>query len=146
MRRDHEWNPVIQFRENPAEMAVPGVTMNEVGVDVGSVEIDAAAQRAENRLQRFRTSEAASVEFEASDFELTLFEILIAKTANIDIDRFRQLAREITNVDAGAAVNVRRIFVGEKEDLHVLFLNALPIKRTQFYFPARSSKTGIFTT
>jgi hypothetical protein len=25
-------------------------------------------------------------------------------------------------VNAGAAVNVRRIFVGEEEDLHVLFL------------------------
>jgi hypothetical protein len=49
-------------------------------------------------------------------------------------------------VHPGASVNVRRIFVGEKEDLHALFLNAPPIKRTQFYLPARSNKTGISTT
>src|SRR5437868_5309261 len=90
--RDDEWNPVIQSRESSAEMAVPGVTMNEIGVDVGSVEIDAAAKCAENRLQRFWTSEAARVQFEASDLEPAFFEILIAKTANIDIDRFRQFA------------------------------------------------------
>ena len=48
--------------------------------------------------------------------------VLIAEAANIDIDRLRQLAREITNVHAGAAVNVRRIFVGEKEDLHCMLL------------------------
>jgi len=70
---------------------------------------------------------------------------LVAEAANIDIDGFRQLAREITNVHTGAAVNVRRIFVGEEQDLHVLFLNALLIKRTQFYLPERSSKTGIST-
>jgi len=46
---------------------------------------------------------------------------LIAETANIDIDRLRQLAREITNVHTGAAVNVRRIFVGQEEDFHAVF-------------------------
>ena len=29
-------------------MAVPGVTMHEVGVDVGGIEIDIALKRAEN--------------------------------------------------------------------------------------------------
>src|ERR1700681_1586393 len=35
VRRDYERNSVIQFRKDAAEMAVPGVTMNEIGVDVG---------------------------------------------------------------------------------------------------------------
>ena len=92
--------------------------MRQIGVDVGGVEIDIAAKCAESRLQRLRTSETARVQFEPGDFEPALFEILIAETANIDVDRFRQLAREITNVHTGAAVNVRRIFVGQKEDFH----------------------------
>jgi hypothetical protein len=118
VRRDHERDSVIQFRENAAEMAVPSVTMHQSGVDVGGVEIDAASERTEDRLQRLGASEAAGIEIEPRDFEPALFGILIAEAANIDIDRFRQLTREIINVDTGAAVNVRRIFVGEEEDFH----------------------------
>jgi hypothetical protein len=92
--------------------------MHEIGIDVGGVEIDAAAKRAEDRLQRFRTSEAAGVEIETRGFEPALFEILIAEAANIDIHRFRELTREVINVDAGTAVNVRRIFVSKEEDFH----------------------------
>jgi len=95
--------------------------MHEIGVDICGVEIDATTKRAEHGLQRLRTSEAAGVELEAGDFEPALFQILIAKSANIDIDRFRQFSREITNVHPGSAINVRRIFVGKEEDLHALF-------------------------
>src|SRR6266705_5894003 len=134
MRGNDKRNSVIQFGDNAAEMAVPSVTMNQIGVDVGGVEIDAAAKRAEDRLQRLRTSEAARVELEPCNFEPALFEILVAEAANIDIDGFRQLAREITNVHTGAAVNVRRIFVGEEEDLHAWKLPQSPIR------PKRSKK------
>src|SRR5437660_11353209 len=103
MRRDDERNPVIQFGEDAAEMAVPSVTMNDVGVDVGGVKVDVTLQRAENRLQRFRASEVARIELVSLDLEAAFFEILIPETTNIDIDGFRQLAREITNVHAGAA-------------------------------------------
>jgi hypothetical protein len=118
VRRDHERNSVIQFRENAAEMAVPSVTMHQSGVDVGGVKIDAAAKRTEDRLQRLGTSEFAGVEVEPRDFEAALFGVLFAETTNIDIDRFRQLTREIINVDTGTAVNVRRIFIGKEADFH----------------------------
>src|SRR5207248_7816291 len=36
---DHERNSVILFRQDPAEMTVPRVTMRKVGVDVCSVEV-----------------------------------------------------------------------------------------------------------
>ena len=49
MNRDDERNSVIFLRQNTAEMAVPGVTMHEVGIDVRGIEIEAAAHRAENR-------------------------------------------------------------------------------------------------
>src|SRR5437016_11741506 len=118
MNGDDERNSVIQFGDDAAEMAVPSVTMHDIGIDVRGIEIDAATKRAENRLQRLRTSEAAGVELETGDFEPAFFKILVAEAANIDIHRFRQFAREITNMHAGAAVNVRRIFVGEKANFH----------------------------
>src|SRR5260370_40555796 len=46
--RDYERNSVIQFRENAAEMAVTGGTMQQIGLDVGGVEIDIAAKRAKD--------------------------------------------------------------------------------------------------
>src|SRR5205807_4607427 len=107
MNGDDERNSIIQFGDDAAEMAVPSVTMHNIGVDVRSTEIDATTKCAKNRHQRLRTSEAAGVELETGDFEPALFEILVAEAANIDIHRFRQFAREITNMHAGAAVNVR---------------------------------------
>ena len=48
MHRNHERNSVIHFRQNSAEVAVPGVAMHEIGIDVRGVEIGAALDRAEN--------------------------------------------------------------------------------------------------
>jgi hypothetical protein len=132
MRRDRERNSVTHFRENPAEVAVPSVTMNEVGVDIRSVEINATPNGAEDRLERFRTGEITRIEFVSLDRKAAVFEILISETANIDIDCFCQFACEITNVHSGASINVRRIFVREEKDFHVLSLNAPSVKRTQF--------------
>src|SRR5262249_17296393 len=116
--RDDEWNAVVLFGQNSPEMTVPSVTMNEIGVDVRGVECEITLNGAENRLQRFRTSELTRVEIVSPHLQSALFEILIPEATNIDIDRFRQFAREIAHVDTGAAVNVRRILVSQEEDLH----------------------------
>ena len=92
-------------------MAVPRVTVNEIGVDICSVEIGASLHRAENRVQRFRASEIARVNFVAGDLEIAFFEALIAKATNFHRHHLRQLARKKPDVNAGAAVNMRRIFV-----------------------------------
>src|ERR1700737_5016815 len=112
MRSDDERDSVIQFRQNAAEMAVPGVTMNEIGVDVSCIEINAPSHRAESGLQRLGTGEPAGVEFVSRDREPSVLEILIAEAANFDIHGLRKFARQVTNMHAGAAINVRRILVG----------------------------------
>ncbi len=48
MDRDNERKAVIYFRQDSAEMAVPGVAMNQIGLDVHRIEIGAAADRAED--------------------------------------------------------------------------------------------------
>ena len=122
MSRDDERDSVIQFREDSAEMAVPGVTMHQIGIDVRCGEIDAAPHRAKSRFQRLRASETARVELDTGDLEISFFEMLIAKATDFDGHCLGQLAREITGMHARAAVNVRRIFVGEEKDLHCTFL------------------------
>ena len=124
MSRDDERDSVIQFREDSAEMAVPGVAMHQIRINVRGVEIDAPPHRTKSRLQRLRTSELACVELDAGDFEIPFLKPLIAEATDFDRHRPGQLAREITDMHAGAAINVRRIFVGEEKDLHAVFLNA----------------------
>src|SRR2546423_13690251 len=67
MRRDYERNSVILFSKNAAEMTVPSVAMHEVGIDVRRVEVETALDCAENRLERFWTSEVAGVELVTFD-------------------------------------------------------------------------------
>ena len=64
MNRDHEWNAVVQLRQDPAKVAVPSVTVNKVSIDVRGIEVDAATDRAENGAQRCGTSEPAGVDVE----------------------------------------------------------------------------------
>ena len=46
--RNHERDAVIYFRENPAEVAVPGVAVSEIGIDIRRIEIGAAPDRAKD--------------------------------------------------------------------------------------------------
>ena len=67
VNRDDKRNSVIQFRQNAAEMTVPGVTMHQIGIDVGRVEIGAATDCAESGLQRLWAREIARVQSETSN-------------------------------------------------------------------------------
>ena len=112
MGRNDEGNPIVLLRENSPEVRIPGVTVNEIRVDVRGVEIETALHRAEDRLQRFRTGKLARVEVVSPHLQPIFLKILVAEAAHIDIDCLRELACEITNVHSGATVNVRRVFVG----------------------------------
>src|SRR5947207_12507449 len=118
MDRDDKGNSVILFGQNPAKVSVPGVKMEEIGIDVCSIEIGTPSHGTEDRAQRLWTGKIASVELEADDLELAFFKALVAKASHFHRHRFRQFAREIAHMHACAAVDVRRIFVCEKQDFH----------------------------
>src|SRR2546427_4181253 len=118
MDRNDKGNSIILFGQNPAEVSVPSVTMDEIGIDVGSVEVHAPSHCAESRAQRLWTGETARVEFKADDGEIAFLKTLIAKATHFHRHHLRQFAREIAYMHTGAAVNVRRIFVSQKEDFH----------------------------
>ena len=118
MDRNDKRDAIILFGQNPAKMGVPRMTVHQVGIDVGSVEVDASPHCSKSGAQRFRTGEIARVEFEADDLEVSLFKVLVAKAAHFHRHRLCQLMRQVTHVHAGAAIDVRRIFVCQEKNLH----------------------------
>src|SRR6266498_3963827 len=111
-------NSVSLLCENPAKVSIPSVTMDDIGIDVRSVEINTPPHGAENRAQWLWTGKIARVQFEADDLEVTFFETLVGKATHFHRHHLSELAREITYVNTRAAVNVRRILVSQKEDFH----------------------------
>jgi hypothetical protein len=92
--------------------------MHEIGVDVHGIEIRATPHRAESRTQRLWACEITGVQFEPDDLEIAFLETLVAKATYFDKDRFCQLPRQIANMHARAAIDIRRILVSQKQDLH----------------------------
>src|SRR5206468_10880268 len=114
MDREDKGNSVILFGQNPAKVTVPGVTMDEIGIDVCSVEISTSPHGAENRAERLCTSKIARVELEADDLEVAFFNALVAKASHFHRHHLRQFAREIPHMPDCADGSVRRLFVCEK--------------------------------
>jgi hypothetical protein len=61
---------------------------------------------------------AGGVKGDALDPEVGLVFLLVAETANFDIDEPGELAGKVIHVDACAPIDVGRIFVGEEESFH----------------------------
>src|SRR5262249_47404508 len=51
------------------------------------------------------------------DAQVAVVEVLVAEAADLDRQRAGELARQVLDVDPGAAVDVRRVLVGEERDL-----------------------------
>src|SRR5436189_1364178 len=111
-------NSVSLLCENPAKVSIPSVTMDDIGIDVRSVEINTPPHGAENRAQWLWTGKIARVQFEADDFEVAFLKTLVAKATHFHRHHLSELAREIAHMHASAAVNARRILVSQKEDFH----------------------------
>jgi hypothetical protein len=118
MDRDDKGNSVILFGQNPAKVTVPRVTMDEIGIDVCGVEIGTPSHGTEDRAQRLWTGKIASVELKPDDLEVAFVKALVAKASHFHRHHFRQFVREITYMHTCAAVDMRRIFVCEKQDFH----------------------------
>src|SRR6266704_6724054 len=118
MDRNNKREAIILFCQNSAKMSVPRVTMHQVGIDVCGVVIDASPYCPESGAQWFRAGELTRVEFEANDLEVAFFKMLVAKATHFHRHGLSQLAREITHVHTGTAVDVRRILVCQEKNLH----------------------------
>ncbi len=113
---------IVQLGEDAAEVGVPGVEVDEVGVDGAGVEVEAALDGTEGGLKVFWGGPGGGVEGDAGGGEVRLMEVLVTEAADFDVDEFREFAGEVVDVDAGAAVDVGGEFVGEEESLHDVLL------------------------
>jgi len=109
---------VVELGEDAAEVRIPGVEVDNAGVDAAGVEVEAALQGTKDGFQIQGAVPAGGVEAEALDIQIALIAGLIAKAANVDLHELGELPGEVFNVDAGAAVDVRGKFVGEEECFH----------------------------
>src|SRR5262249_46401590 len=99
VNRDHERNAVILFRQNPAEMAVPSMTVHEIGIDVRCVEIGTSSHCTKNGAQRLWAGEFARINFEAGNLEIAFLQTLIAKATNLHRHDLCQFARKKADVN-----------------------------------------------
>ena len=118
MGGDDQRDSVILSRENSAPVTVPSVAMYNLRVDASGVEIGRALHGAECGTEWLWTIPVSRIQLEPAHGEIARGVILIAKTANFHRYEFCQLARQIFDVHAGAAVGVGRVFICEKKHLH----------------------------
>jgi hypothetical protein len=94
------------------------MTMHKIRINVHCVEVGTSPHGAENRAQWLWTGKIALVDLKTDHLEIAFFKTLVAKASHFHRHHFRQFPREIAYMHTGAAVNVRRIFVSQKEDFH----------------------------
>src|SRR4249919_1590065 len=119
MDRDHHGYVVENLRKYPAEMRVPGVAVNEFDIALQLVadalpdKGKACAQSPERRDEGLRAAgEMGGVHLDPAHMQLPVVVHLVVEAAYLDGREFREFAREIFDVDAGAAIHVWRIFIG----------------------------------
>src|ERR1044072_1745604 len=99
-------------------MRIPGMTMHKISIDVRRVKISATLHCTKHGAQWFRTSEMAHVDLIADDLEIAPVEMLVAETTDFYGHCLRQFTRKKPNVNAGAAIDVRRIFISQEKRFH----------------------------
>jgi len=79
----------------------------------------AGAESLERRDKGLRAAgEMGGVHLDAAHVQLALVERLVVEAAHLDLGQLGQLAGQVFDVDARAAVDIRGIFVGGEQDAH----------------------------
>lgn len=119
---DDKGETVVELGKDAAEMGIPSVTMDNLGVYVGGIEVEAALEGAKDRHELLGAGVAGFVKRKTCGGEAAFLDFLVAKAADFDVDYICQFAAEVFNMDACAAVNVRGIFVRKDECFHGVIL------------------------
>jgi hypothetical protein len=91
--------------------------MHDIGIGSEGVEIYAAPRRRKNRLLEVRAVKRCACGPEPPDAQAIPGFVLFTEATDIDLNQASQSTAEIVDVHPGSAINVRRVFVGQKEDL-----------------------------
>ena len=100
------------------------MAMHDIGVVAVGVVADRTLRASEDGVQIFWGSEVRGVDRVAFDFQGIVGLILIAKSADIDIDvgQAGELAGEVFDMNAGTAIVIGWVFVGVNQCIHVYWM------------------------
>ena len=105
--------PYGELGEDPAEVRVPGVAVDDVRVDRLGQPRDVPRERPDDRAERLGDGGEIDRREHATHPEPVAREpfSLLAERPDIDLDELREFADQVLDVDAGSAVDVRRVLV-----------------------------------
>ena len=116
--RHDEGDAVGELGHDAAEVRVPGVAVDDVSVDRVGHEGEIAVEGAEEGAQRLGRGIQPESGRIAPYLQRRPGLILLAERPDVDVDEPGQLTYQVLDVNAGAAVDVRRVLVGQDEGLH----------------------------
>src|SRR5208282_994710 len=111
-------NVIVELRQNPAEMGVPGVAMNDVCIYTKCVEVSTTPNRSKHGVQILRTAEDCRINTESLDSQMRVVNFLISKAAYLDIHNLCQSAAQVIDVNTCTPVDIGGILVRQKECFH----------------------------
>jgi hypothetical protein len=95
-------------------MDVPGMTVDQITLELERVEIERALERSKDGPKGFRAGILIGVQAEAERRKVSGGHMLIAKATHVHRHELGQFPAQVLNVDASSAVDVRREFVCEE--------------------------------
>src|SRR5271165_2713757 len=135
MNCQNQRNVIVELRQNPAEMGVPSVAMNDVRIHTDCVEVSTTPNRSEHGVQILRTTENCRIDTESSDSQMRLVNFLVSKAAYLDIHNLCQPAAQVIDVNTCTPIDIGGILVRQKECFHPASKNS----RIQEFKKSRSS-------
>lgn len=118
MDGDDEGDAVIEFDKDATEVGVPSVAVDDGGIAARRSESGGTFHGTKDGMERFGGEELRRVKGKAFGGKVGERCVLAAETADLYGNELCEFFAEIFDVDAGAAVDGRRIFVGQEEGFH----------------------------
>ena len=128
MHGDHEGDAVGEAREQSGEVRVPGVRVDDVGLDRIGDHREIARERGEHRPQALVGLRQVVGGRIALDAPTGLGIGPCAERTNVELDQRSKVSRELVDVDAGAAVDRGWELVGQDQGAHAPSLACLPAR------------------
>ena len=144
MDSDHERDAVGEAREQPREVRVPGVGVDDVGLDRIGDHGEIARERGEHRPQALIGLRQVVGGRIAGDAPPRLGIGPCTERAYVEVDQRAEVSRELVDVDAGAAVDCGWELVGQDQGAHAPSLACLlPVAIGSGLSPLGRSEKGL---
>src|SRR5580693_3175995 len=116
---ENQRNVIIELGQNPAEMGVPGVAVNDICIHTNCIEVCTAPDCSKYGVQILRTTKDRGINTESPDGQIRLVNFLVSKAADLDIYNLCQFAAQVIDVNTCTPIDIGGILVRQKECFHM---------------------------